>query len=284
MTVRHYEKEYKNYGKCICLETDDVLLMASLEFGPRIIYYGLKDEENILFEDTDRDFSLEVEGYGTWYTYGGHRLWRSPEIVPETYYPDNSKVDADYSDGILRLTAEKTPFGTQYTIEVSFNEDGSLKVVNTIKNCSDKPLKFAPWSITGLAADGTEYIDLNTEDTGYLPNRTVVLWPYSKLKDSRFDLEDSKAVLRMNPEIPEAFKAGFNVVSGEAVYVKGNQTYIKKFDKYDPECCYPDFGCNFETYTNGKFIECEVVGDYREYDPGECAVINETWIIKKTEK
>lgn len=284
MTVRHYEKEYKNYGRCVCLETEDVLLMASLEFGPRILYFGLKDEENILLEDIDRDFSLDVDGYGTWYTYGGHRLWRSPEVVPETYYPDNNKVNADYSDGVLTLAADPTPFGTQYTIKVSFNEDGSLNVTNTIKNCSDKGLKFAPWSITALTPGGTEYIDLNTEDTGYLPNRTVVLWPYSKLKDSRFDLEDSKAVLRMDPSIPEAFKAGFNVVSGEAVYVKGNQTYIKKFDKYNPEYSYPDFGCNFETYTNSKFIECELVGDYREYAPGECAVINETWIIKKTEK
>lgn len=282
MNVKYYEKEYKNYGRCACLETDRVLMMATVEFGPRIIYFGLKGEENILFEDTGRKFFLDVSGYGTWYTYGGHRLWRSPEIVPETYYPDNSPVCAEFADGILKLTADATPFGTQYSIEVSFNEDESLKVVNKILNCSDKPLKFAPWAITGLAAGGTEFIELNTEDTGYLPNRAVVYWPYSKIKDERFDICDDNAVLRMDPSKSEAFKVGFNVVSGKAVYVKGNQTYTKLFDTYDKDAVYPDFGCNFETYTNGDFIECEVIGAQKDYAPGECAQINETWIIAKT--
>lgn len=276
-----YEKEYKNYGTCLCLETENVTVIASLEFGPRILYYSLKGEENILFEDINRDFSLNVEGYGIWYTYGGHRLWRSPEIVPETYYPDNGRVNAEIKNDKVILSAEPTPFGTQYTIEISFNDDETLNVKNIINNVSDKPLKFAPWSITGLAAGGTEYIDLNTEDTGYLPNRTVVLWPYSSVKDNRFNLEDGKASLKMDPSVPEAFKVGFNVVSGQAKYVCGNQTYIKKFDKYDSELNYPDFGCNFETYTNGKFIECEIVGDEREYAPGESAVINEVWEITK---
>lgn len=281
MKFINYEKEYKNFGRCLCIETENVLLMASLEYGPRILYYGLKGEANILFEDINRDFSLNVEGYGVWYTYGGHRLWRSPEIVPETYYPDNAKISAVTDGEKIILAAEPTPFGTQYTIELSFNDDETLNVKNIISNVSDKPLKFAPWSITGLAPGGTEYIELNREDTGYLPNRTVVLWPYSKVRDNRFNLEDGRVTLKMDPSVPEAFKVGLNVVSGEARYVCGNQTYIKRFEKYNPEFSYPDFGCNFETYTNGSFIECEIVGDERDYAPGEKAVINEVWEIKK---
>ena len=281
MLVKSFEKEHKNYGRCICLEAEDIILMATLEFGPRIIYFGHKDEENILFEDIDREFTLDVEGYGTWYTYGGHRLWRSPEIVPETYFPDNAKVSYTFENNVLRLTAEPTPFGTQYSIIVKINYDGSVDIENRIKNVSDKPLKFAPWSITGLAPGGTEYIKLNTQDTGYLPNRTIGLWPYSKINDSRFTLSDDEVVLRQDPNVPEAFKVGLNVVNGHVEYIRNNQTYIKKFEDYNPDYHYPDFACNFETYTNGKFIECEIVGDEREYLPGEDAVIKETWIIIK---
>ncbi|MBE6852975.1 MAG: hypothetical protein E7505_05815 [Ruminococcus sp.] len=283
MKINSYEKEYKNYGRCICVETEYIKLIASLGFGPRILYFSLNGEENILFEDIDRDFTLDVEGYGTWYTYGGHRLWRAPEVVPETYYPDNGKVDVSLENNILKLTASPTPFGTQYSIFIEFNDDGSVSIENRILNCSDKPLRFAPWSITGLAPGGTEYISLNTEDTGYLPNRVIALWPYSKLDDARFTLTDDGAVLRQDPSVPEAFKVGFNVVSGSAKYIKGNQTYIKEFEAYDPEYRYPDFSCNFETYTNGKFIECEIVGNERDYMPGESAVINEKWRIVKTE-
>ena len=34
----------------------------------------------------------------TWYIYGGHRLWLTPESSPETYYPDNDKVKYEITD------------------------------------------------------------------------------------------------------------------------------------------------------------------------------------------
>ena len=45
---------------------------------------------------------------------------------------------------------------------------------------------------------------------------------------------------------------------------------------------YPDFGCNFETYTNKHFLECEILGALRAYQPGESAIIDETWEIRET--
>lgn len=282
MSVKCYESVYKNFGNCICLENDKLILMASLDFGPRIIYFGLKGEENILFEDNERNFTMDIEGYGRWYAYGGHRIWKSPETVPETYFPDNEKVNYLFEDNELELTQSVTPFGKQFSLICIMNEDGSVNVESRIKNCLDKPQRFAPWSVTSLAPGGTEYIELCSDETGFLPNRVISLWPYSKISDERFSLTDKTAVLKQDNNAEDAFKVGFNITSGSVRYINGTQTFVKCFEDYSSSYNYPDFSCNFETYTNKYFLECEITGDDREYMPYETAVIKEKWILKRT--
>ena len=46
---------------------------------------------------------------------------------------------------------------------------------------------------------------------------------------------------------------------------------------------YPDFCCNFETYTNDLFLECEMLGELKKYQPGETATVREVWEISVTE-
>ena len=283
MAIQYSETEYRNFGKCICLENGLIRLMATLEIGPRIIYFSTRGNENILFEDVNRDFCELNKGYGTWYAYGGHRLWHAPEVMPETYYPDNCRVQSEYKDGVLTLNAKPTPFGKQFGLQIEMSESGSVKIRNTITNLSDKPAFFAPWSLTGLASGGTEFIPLSRKQTGFLPNRTMALWSYSDIADPRFKLANEYAVLRHDTDAKTAFKAGFNVEDGFALYAAGNQVFKKTFAPYG-DSSYPDFGCNFETYTNRLFLEMELLGALREYAPGEQAVIEETWEICETDQ
>lgn len=283
MAIQCSETEYRNFGKCICLENGMIRLMATLEVGPRIIYFGTRGNQNILFEDVNRDFCELNKGFGTWYAYGGHRLWNSPEVMPETYYPDNSRVTCDYSDGILTLNAKPTPFGKQFQLCIQMTESGRVTVRNTIVNVSDEPARFAPWSITGLASGGKEFVPLCKAQTGFLPNRMMALWSYSDIADARFQLGNAYAALQHDVNAANPFKAGFNVSDGFAVYAAGNQIFKKTFSK-NSEGSYPDFGCNFETYTNKYFLEMELLGELRDYAPGEKAVIEETWELTETDK
>ena len=93
-------ENFRNYGKCAVFERGGVKLMVTLDVGPRIIWFGT-DEFNFMNEDLDRnvqkggEFFDEHYGKGaTWYLYGGHRVWKSPEDL-ETYTPDNFPVEAD---------------------------------------------------------------------------------------------------------------------------------------------------------------------------------------------
>ena len=72
--------------------------MITIDIGPRIIYYGT-DNFNFFNEDIDRNISKSGEYFDkeykvgeTWYLYGGHRVWKSPENL-DTYTPDNYPID-----------------------------------------------------------------------------------------------------------------------------------------------------------------------------------------------
>ncbi len=282
MSVTCYETEYKNFGKCVCIENGMIKLMATIDVGPRIIYFGLCGNENIFFEDFDREFYEMNKGYGIWYAYGGHRLWSAPETMSETYLPDNNKVEYTFQDHTLTLAPPKTISGKQFSLVCKMSDESSVEVENRIQNCTAKPQRFAPWSVTSFASGGTELIPLCSQSTGFLPNRTMALWSYSDVRDKRFTLADNYALLRHDKLENKAFKAGFNVNDGFIIYTAGNQVFKKTFPPYQ-KMQYPDFCCNFETYTNKHFLECELLGEERDYKPSETARISETWEIHETD-
>ena len=284
MAVKFSEINYNGFGSCVCLENGTVKLIATADVGPRIVYFGFIDGENILFEDNDRNFYEINRGYGVWYAYGGHRIWTAPETMPETYLPDNSGVTVEFCGDVLTLTSPLTIFGKKISMEITMDEGSGAAIVNKIENCSGKPAVFAPWSITGLAAGGTEYIPLCSEDNGFLPNRAMALWSYSDVRDKRFELTDKYAALHHDPKTEKSFKVGFNVTDGYVEYKRNKQTLRVTFDGYK-KAEYPDFCCNFETYANGLFLECEILGEMRAYESGETAEIREKWeLLHNTEQ
>lgn len=280
MSINYTESDYKNYGKCAIMDNGIIKLIATIDVGPRIVFFGPVDGANMLFEDIDRNFYEMNSGYGVWYAYGGHRMWLAPEVMPETYLPDNSKCEAIFDKGVLTLRPAMTKFDKQFEIIITMGDGDSVTIDNRITNCSDKAAEFAPWSVTGLAAGGTEIIPLCTDDEGFLPNRTMALWSYSDIKDERFTLKNNYALLRQDPKMKQAFKVGFNVTGKRIAYVKDGQLLKVSFDGYE-KVAYPDFCCNYETYTNDLFLECEILGELKSYQPGETASVKEVWEVSQ---
>ena len=280
MGVTVSEREYANFGKCIFLENGAVKLGITVDMGPRIIYFSLNGRENIMFEDRDRKFTEMTDDYGEWVNYGGHRLWCSPEVNPETYYPDNAPVDYVIGDGEVTVTPKPTPFGKSFQITVSMDSTKPVvTVTHKIKNVSGKPSRYAAWSITGLTAGGVCKVPVNTEKTGYLANRVLSLWDYADVYDPRFKMTNTEIRLRQDAFMKKAFKIGLNVKDGFAAYAVNEQIFVKSVPDHRLDIEYPDFSCNFETYTNGMFLECENIGEIREYQDGEEAVISEKWML-----
>ena len=199
MSVISSKRIYKNFGECIFLDNGIITLGVTLEEGPRIIYFSLAGKKNVLFEDTERIFTEPAGKYGTWVAYGGHRLWCAPEVNPETYYPDNSRVSCEITDNTLTLMPPVTPFGKEFTMIIEMNEASPVvKITHKIRNISEKKAEFAPWSVTSLTHGGVCIIPISTQKKGYLPNRVISLWDYSDINDSRFRITNSEVRIRQD--------------------------------------------------------------------------------------
>ncbi len=274
---------YGQWGNAVEISNGSVELVASLDFGPRILRFGFVGGENVFFEDTDR--RIEEKGdsfkkYGenaAWRIYGGHRLWTSPETSPRTYYPDNDPVKWEKVEGgvILRPDEERWT-QTQKEIEIRLAADkNEVTVLHRITNTGAWPVQFAPWALSVMAAGGKVVVPHATRETGYLPNKIISLWPYSKMNDKRVYWGEKFIVLHQGPgETP--FKFGSNDEAGWAAYHNNGTLFIKY---YNPvlDGNYPDYGVSFESYTCDHFIEVETLGELRTVQPQETVTHREVW-------
>ncbi len=282
------ETTYKNYGKCLEITNGTVRLIVTLDIGPRVINYSFCDGENIMFEDIDRVFSNsgaafdEAYGGGTWYIYGGHRLWTSPEGMPKSYYPDNEPIAYELTEHGARFMPPVQKWNQYaYTIDIAMEETGSkVTLVHSVKNCAAWPVTLAPWPITVLSAGGVEVVPQPTRNTGLLGNRLLALWPYTKMTDPRVTWGDRYIFLRQDTTATESFKLGINSEHGYALYFNHGDLFVKQFSPVEGGS-YPDGGMSFETYTNNLFLEMETLGEISAIEPGSAAVHTEHWSLHK---
>lgn len=286
-TIVLKELSYKNYGRCLSISNGEAELIVTLDVGPRIICYRLSAGENVFFEDTERSICNKSEGIkkvfgpdAVWYIYGGHRLWASPEY-DTTYNPDNGPVEYKATENGARFSAGvQSVLKLRFEMEVRLDDAGSgARIIHRIQNGSEKPVELAPWALSVLAPGGVEVIPLNTEDTGYLPNRVITLWPYTRLTDPRFCMMDKYITVSSVKGAPDKFKLGFDLRKGCVAYINKGTLFVKRFIHKDG-AQYPDGGCSFETYTDANFLECETLGPLVKLEKGETAEHEERWSLK----
>ena len=277
------KESYKSYGQCVSFKAGNIKLLVTIDLGPRIIFYG-KDGKNIMFEDlqdtTNKGgefFDNNLKGEGIWHLYGGHRLWKSPEYM-DTYYPDNKKVDVEIGDGEAIFTSKvETTTKLQKAIKVKMFDDGSVELIQIITNKgNDKTSPISAWGLTVLDNGTIATIKLPNEDTGFLPNRNIVFWSYTNIKDERISL--SNDVLKIEQkDIKDPIKVGL-YTDKEIIAQVNNQTFSIKVDKKDGT--YPDFSSNIECYTNNFIFEIETLSPMVELAKNESLIHKEYWTLK----
>lgn len=279
---------FKNFGNVLRLTDERSEAFITLDFGPRVIKYYLIGGENIM-NDTVYENYVPVKGPqfdeyyykgAFWNIYGGHRLWYSPESMPESYYPDNDKVDYTLTEnGAIFTPRPQTENGVAYEIEIYFSEE-KLVLKHHIKNIGSKSKRFAAWALTVAALGGVEIIPFNNNDTGLLHNRQISIWPYTDLRDDRIYFGHKYAtLLQKNRENP--IKLGFNLNCGHIYYVVGGTTFKKEYT-VNENGIYPDNNVSFETYTCKDFTEIESLSELCDVAPGESIIHTEKWSLYKT--
>ena len=266
---------YGGWDNCLRLSNGTVDAVIPLEIGPRIIRCGFVGGPNLLGEiETD----LGETGGEEWRMYGGHRLWHSPEDKIRTYQPDNRPIrwrEEERRVTVTQLVEELT--GIEKELTVGMGEEGRrIKVLHRLTNRGTDSLQLAAWAITVMAPGGLEVIPQPDRDTGLLPNRTITLWPYSRMDDPRVRWGNRFITLRQVSGLPGPFKFGLPGEAGWAAYFNRDALFIKKFD-HKAGAEYPDFGCSYETYTNDFMLEMETLSPLQTLLPGETVEHREVW-------
>ena len=283
------EVSYGKWGRCVRLSNGSIELLATLDFGPRVIRFGYIGGTNMFCEDVNVESSASGpefdKHYGegaTWYIRGGHRLWTSPEGDPRSYYPDNDPVAYEkIENGIILTPPEQKWTQLQMQIKITMcPETDNVTVDHYITNTGAWTVEFAAWGLTVLAKNGIEIVPQPTKDTGLLGNRVLGLWPYTKMTDERVFWGDKYITLKQNPDIDRKFKLGINSEHGFAAYILDGNMFIKRFE-VNEDGNYPDGGMSFETFTNSLMLEMESVGELTKLSTGEKLSLTERWEMVK---
>lgn len=249
-----------------------------MDVGPRILWFSLKDGPNHL-RPNPAHFGLK--GGLDYRSYGGHRLWIAPEDPVTTYTPENEPVRFEVGIESARFESQINSFGLKKEIELQW-DDRVVRLIHRVENRSSQLFELAPWAVTVMAAGGECIIPSEPElphPDGLLPNRRLILWPYTDMNDPRFTWSSRTARLKQT-EAPSPQKFGSFVSAGVAAYTNFGETFVKVFDA-DPKATYPDMGCNFEAFTRHDMLEVETLGPLRVLAPGEYAEHIESWMVIK---
>ena len=288
MSITIERIDYKNYGQALKISNGTAEAVVTLEVGPRVVFWGFCGGRNLMMNDLDRAavnagpaMDAHYHPGATWYIYGGHRLWTSPEHQPGSYYPDNDPVTCTVTDnGAIFTPPPQQENGVAMQLELLLDETApKLEVRHRVTNISREAKTFSLWALTVMAQDTLEIIPQNTLDTDLLHNRVFSVWPYTDMSDPRVFFGNRFVSLKQDPTADKPFKIGMNLEHPAVVCLLGDTAFIKRYDANYPDGCYPDAGVSFETYTNPLFIEVETLSELRTVPAGDTASHTEQWAL-----
>jgi len=272
---------YAGWPNCYRLSNGETELIVTTDIGPRVMRYGFSGGQNLFFEKADE---LGKSSEPWWAMRGGHRLWISPEIKPDTYALDNAPVQATFGNNARISLLQPIEPETSLQKEMSLAyEDAGVTVTHRITNRGPKPRKLAPWALSQMAKGGTGIVSLpprGGHSEQLLPTNPLVMWAYTNFADPRWLFTNKYILLRQDPALHSPQKAGLFNIDTRAAYLLGTDLFIKRCQA-DPNASYPDFHCSFEIFTNGDFLELETLGPLADLAPGATIEHIERWSLHK---
>lgn len=254
-------------------------LIVTVDVGPRVISYRTRRGENVF-----KNFHAQLGGSGEpeWKSRGGHRFWLAPEDEVLSYIPDNAPVQhrvlSDYSVETSNAPTDQLPIRKILTVALD-PQSARVIVTHCAENHDSKPWQLATWGLSVMRPGGIEIIPqprLGEHPRDLLPTRTMTLWSFTDMSDSRWRWARRFITLRQANAGPT--KIGLAHSEKWIAYHRALSLFVKTIE-FEEGATYPDFGCNFETFTNEEMLEVESLGALVELAPGEATEHREEWTL-----
>ncbi|EDY21893.1 conserved hypothetical protein [Chthoniobacter flavus Ellin428] len=269
---------FGGWTNCLRIANDHAELVITLDVGPRVIsYQHLPAGKNVLKTNADE---LGKSGEDVYIARGGHRLWLAPENE-RTYFPDNSPVTHELlPDGVRLENAPAAPWHIKKTLTVTLSEHSpEVKIEHRATNTGTAPATLATWGRhhdgsrrTGnhpTATDGSSH----TQHAAGSPGRCCGLTPDTA--DERWRWGREFITLRQTAHSSPT-KLGLQHRMKWIGYFTRSTLFVKLVE-FDESATYPDYGCNFETFSNATGLQIETLSPLRTLAPGESVGHSESW-------
>jgi hypothetical protein len=272
---------FGGWPNCYRYSNSKIELILTTDVGPRIIYYGWKGKENLLFLAPE---TAGKTGGNQWQLYGGHRLWNAPEQFPDSYYPDNGPIEIMDEKKFIRLVqpVESTTLIQKEMDIFLVEESGRVKIIHRLRNCGKVEKELSPWSITALAPGGIGIIPftLNKENPAPKPSLVFSAWDYTDMADDRIQWMSNCLLVRQDTSKTRWLKVGLNSPQGVMSYLRGSDLFSKKITIF-PGRKYADNGGMEECWTNDRYLELESLAPMLMVEPGQAVEHTEEWSLYK---
>ena len=282
--IRIEKRDYRGWLNSYLLTNGSIELVVLADVGPRVVRYAFAGGENQFYEF---DSQAGLRRGNDFRLYGGHRLWVWPE-VERTYFPDNRPVEVETNakGAVFTAPIEREPPGTslQRSIFLELSEQGTrVHLVHSITNHSSTSTQLAPWTPTVMRPRGRGILPFPPraamDKNHYQSVAPLTLWSFTDFTDSRWSLgqEFVQLIQQESPlgRFPEQMSGLFNP-AGWGAYFRSGCVFLKRAPIV-PNAQYPDFGCNFELFTNPEFLELESLGPLVTLQPGQAVTHTEDW-------
>lgn len=245
--------------------------------GPRILGYRRAGESSPFAVLPDDGIDHPT---GRYRFIGGHRLWRAPEDPDVTYEPDDVDVDVGETSDGFEVVGQ--PDGDGIVKHLTVTIRGEYTVVDhSLENRGKEQRLAAPWAITQLAPGGTAYLPTTANPVdadGVLPNRSLILWPYTELTAPEITFHESFMTIHASDREGK-LKLGLANRQGWLAYHFDNSLFVKWAHAHRDEAYYVDLGASAQCYRDHRFLELETVGSRASLAKRERVTHREVWTI-----
>jgi hypothetical protein len=278
--VKINEISYNGWKHCLEMSNDKVRLIVTTDVGPRIIYFGTPEGENVFHQ---RGGQQGLTNSKEWLVYGGHRLWHSPQIGSRPNQLDNETVPYEVHENSVELNCpEEMATRIQKRFRITLAEDEPrVTVGHRIYNKGLWPIRLATWALSVMREGGVGILPVPREQTpDYLPSFAIAYWPWTRTNDPRFTLGEKYMILRQDQNNKEWFKIGFRNTEGWGAYLCKGYMFAKMYSLCPGEE-YPDYDSSFQIFTDNYMLELESLGPLKTIAGGEYTEHTEKWYLFK---
>ncbi len=267
MTVREIQSE--SLGHCLQINYDDMEVIVTLDYGPRIVSAAKSGQPNLIYHSVD----------SVWHRCYGHKMKIALEKSTNEMYLDNSAVMYTVlEDGVRFVQAVLDPLPLELSMDIVFgSEIGSLMTVHRVTNKSASPIKLAIYTETPLLFDGFVFMPLSNVTENGKPTKILNLWNNARWNDPRLFIGENYLSLRGNEALPR-LKIGSNNTAGWCGYIGGFYSFIKYY-VHNRSALYPFSQCSSYAVAKQHYMSIQTSSPFYRIEPAATALHAENWIF-----